>query len=441
MAATGTTRVTVLGAAGLIGEFIAGDLLRQGFPVVAVARRFTAAQRASFGAAVREAPVAGLGAAGLSALLRDTDMVVNCLGVLQDAGGDSTSDIHEAFVRNLTDAMRATGRPMLLVHLSIPGTEADDRTAFSVTKRNAEHAIAQCGLAYAILRPGFVVAPRAYGGSAMLRALAALPVKLPEALARRPFAAVAIEDIAETVAVLAARWAHGEREHAAAWDLMQPHGTTLGDVVSSFRIWFGGMRPFIPMPMALMRLGALAGDTVASLGWRPPIRSTALAELQRGVAGDPRAWLAATGIAPRALADVLRGRPATVQDKWFARLYLLKPLIVAGLAMFWCVSGLIALTVAYGDAVAILIAHGWTNGSAHVVTVASSLSDIAVGGLIAVRRTSRIGLIAGIVIALGYMAGAALLTPDLWFEPLGALVKTVPAIVLMLVALAIGDDR
>ena len=39
------------------------------------------------------------------------------------------------------------------------------------------------------------------------------------------------------------------------------------------------------------------------------------------------------------------------------------------------------------------------------------------------------------------MVGAALLTPDLWIEPLGALVKTGPAIVLMMVALFILDKR
>ncbi|MEP0322464.1 DoxX-like family protein, partial [Bauldia litoralis] len=59
----------------------------------------------------------------------------------------------------------------------------------------------------------------------------------------------------------------------------------------------------------------------------------------------------------------------------------------------------------------------------------------------AFRRTCAWGLIAGIVGSLGYMAGALGLTPDLWIEPLGALVKTGPAIVLMLVALAILDDR
>jgi hypothetical protein len=33
------------------------------------------------------------------------------------------------------------------------------------------------------------------------------------------------------------------------------------------------------------------------------------------------------------------------------------------------------------------------------------------------------------------------MTPDLWVEPLGALVKTGPAIVLMLVCLVLSDNR
>jgi len=60
--------------------------------------------------------------------------------------------------------------------------------------------------------------------------------------------------------------------------------------------------------------------------------------------------------------------------------------------------------------------------------------DMSIGILIAFPpHTCAIGLIAGIVASLGYMVGAAILTPDLWIEPLGALVKTGPAIVLMLV--------
>lgn len=67
--------------------------------------------------------------------------------------------------------------------------------------------------------------------------------------------------------------------------------------------------------------------------------------------------------------------------------------------------------------------------------------DIGIGCLIAFRRSCRAGLWLGIAASLSYMMGAAILTPAMWLEPLGALVKTGPAIVLMLVALAILEER
>jgi len=73
--------------------------------------------------------------------------------------------------------------------------------------------------------------------------------------------------------------------------------------------------------------------------------------------------------------------------------------------------------------------------------VLTSLMDMSIGVLIAFRRTAAFGLVAGIIASLGYMGGSAILTPDLWIEPLGALVKTGPAIVLMLVALLMLDNR
>jgi hypothetical protein len=80
-------------------------------------------------------------------------------------------------------------------------------------------------------------------------------------------------------------------------------------------------------------------------------------------------------------------------------------------------------------------------GVARKFSIGTSLMDMTIGFLIAFRRTCAIGLIAGILASLGYMVGAAILTPDLWIEPLGALVRTGPAIVLMIVALLILDNR
>jgi hypothetical protein len=134
-------------------------------------------------------------------------------------------------------------------------------------------------------------------------------------------------------------------------------------------------------------------------------------------------------------------RAGTIQDKWFARLFLIKALMIASLVLFWIASGFISLVVSYDAASGILHSHDFPPSLVAPVTILTSLMDISIGILIAFRRTSAFGLIAGIVASLGYMLGAAILTPDLWIEPLGALVKTGPAIVLMLVALLTLDNR
>lgn len=437
------TKILVLGAGGLIGQFVAVDLMQRGFRVTAAARRFSAAQRDLFGEAARETPIAGLDVLVLKALIAESgaDVVLNCVGVLQDQPGTSTHEAHDGFVERLIAALRALARPVLLIHISIPGEPGGDVTPFAQSKRRADGLIVDSGLPHAILRPGLVLAPAPYGGSAMLRALAALPFDLPQALGERPFHYVAVEDIADTVARLAERWKPGEPS-GAVYDLMHPEPHTMQSVIDRLRRWLGAnWRWRMRMPEFAIDLGAKAGDLSSWLGWSPPMRSTAIAELRRGVVGDPARWMAETGIAPRPLDALLRGRPATVENRWFARLFLLKALIVAVLAVFWCVSGLIAITVAYGAALDMMARYGFPGGQSHAFVIGSSLTDIVVGLSIAFRRTHRFGLVAGILVALGYMIGSAVLTPALWIEPLGALVKTGPAIVLMMVALAISDER
>ncbi len=151
--------------------------------------------------------------------------------------------------------------------------------------------------------------------------------------------------------------------------------------------------------------------------------------------------MAATGIVPKTIAQAVGGHAATVQDKWFARLFLVKALVIASLALFWLASGFIALVISFPATKAILLSHDFPPSIAAPFAAITSLMDMSVGILIAFRRTCAIGLIAGILVSLGYMAGTALFTPDLWIEPLGALVKTGPAIVLMLVALLTLDNR
>jgi uncharacterized protein YbjT (DUF2867 family) len=436
-----TKKILVLGASGLIGRFVTDDLRARGFHAIGVARSYSASQNIS--KLDLELPFLAMDSSALARLIGDhgIEIVVNCVGLLQDGPGNRVAAVHRDFVARLLLAIKASGRAIRLVHISIPGVDIDDRTAFSATKREAERSIAASGVAYAILRPGFVIAPSAYGGSAMVRALAALPFALPAALSATAFQPLLVEDIAATIAWLAVRDIGDRRADAVIWDLMQPQPMTLGGVIGLFCRALGTSEyPRIPLPSFLLDLGSKLGDLASWLGWMPPMRSTAIAELRRGVTGDPSAWMAATGIVP---ADLNQAglRSATIQDKWFARAYLIKALVIASLVVFWTVSGVIALFVSYDAAAGILRAHAFPPALVAPVTILTSLMDMSIGILIAFRPTAGLGLVAGIVASLGYMVGAAILTPDLWIEPLGALVKTAPAIVLMLVALLMLDNR
>lgn len=436
--------LAIFGGSGLIGQAVTMQLMQDGFRVVPVARNFTAAQITAFADAAVECPIVDLDKEALRHFMAEmkADIVVNCIGVLQDSARRGTAqEAHIGFAARLVEAMGSAEKPCLLVHLSIPGNKEDDHTAFSATKREAERVIENGYIPFVILRPGFVVAPAAYGGSALIRALAALPFDLTDQEAKRPFATTDIADITATIAVIARRWHDDEHHWSAVWDVMEREPSSVGGVIVEFRRRLDGPARRLRLPSWLIGFGAKAGDLVARLGWSPPVRSTALAELRRGVTGDPQAWIAATGIEPAALKSTLSRLPVTVQEKWFAQLYLLKPLVLGMLVLFWAVSGLIPLTVAFGAASATLTAHGIPLLMAQVIMVASSLADIAVGTAIAFRRTSRVGLIAGVGLSAAYMASAAIITPSLWLEPLGALVKTGPAIVLMLVALAVMDER
>ncbi|KQT54730.1 hypothetical protein ASG43_03965 [Aureimonas sp. Leaf454] len=436
--------MAVLGASGLIGEALCNFLLSQDYEVVPVARRFTPVQTDAWRGRWMRYSLVDADTASLSAFLAGTkaDVVVNCVGALQDAPGASASNANRDFVERLVEALQTSEeRSPLLIHISIPGLPEDDRTEFSLGKRAAEAAIRRSALSYVILHPGFVVAQAAFGGSALMRSLAVVPFDLPDEVAERPFAVTDARDIGRTVAFLLDQSTTGRSTWQASWDMMEDEPRTVGEVLARLSARLAGPRRRVELPHWMLITAGVAGDAVSRLGWRPPVRSTALSEMRRGVTGDATSWRAATGLVPLSGPATLDTIAATVQERWFARLYLLKAFIFGILVTFWIVSGGIAVSVAFDAAVEILTDRGFARSPAEIVTVATSLMDIAIGVLIANRRTCRIGLLAGIGLSIVYMLGAALITPGLWIDPLGALVKTGPAIVLMMVGLAVIEDR
>lgn len=424
--------VLVIGASGLIGSAVAAGLRREGHIVTGLARggrRFGAFEIRSFNIARATTPEHWM------PVLSGMDVVVNCAGALQDGPEDKVSGVHFEGPSALFRACEMAGVKRV-IHFSAIGVERAQPSDFSKTKHRAEEALRSSTLDWIILRPSVVIGRPAYGASAMFRGLAALPV-LPLMPDTGKLQIVQLDDVVETVARLVPDTAPAR----IALDLAGPEPLDFREVIAAFRAWFG-WKPAseirLPRPIAGMLYGL--GDLVGRLGWRPPLRSTAALEIVRGATGHPGPWQQATGIAPISLGDTLAANPPSVQERWFAGLYFLKPLSLVVLAAFWIATGIISLTIGWELGVGLMRRTAFP-AIAEASVIAGALADILIGSLIAFRRTAYAGLLLGVTISLFYAASGTLLLPELWKDPLGPLLKIWPIIVVHLMTTAILRDR
>ncbi|AZO12692.1 SDR family oxidoreductase [Mesorhizobium sp. M3A.F.Ca.ET.080.04.2.1] len=430
-------KILVLGGYGLIGEAVLERLIEDGHDLVGLGR--------DVGQAQRRKPQVRWVAADMSRLLcatdwmpmlADVEAVVNAAGALQDGPRDQLDAIHRGSVAALVTACEQAGVPRL-VQVSAIGADLDSDNAFFRTKAEGDRIVASSSLDWTILRPGLVIAPAAYGGTALLRALAAAPVIVPAVLADRPIQTVSVADVAEAVS----RAVAGGLPRAQVVDLVEKRARPLAAVLREFRAWLGLPKaPVVEVPAIVGRFAGAVADGLGLLGWRSPLRSAALAALEKGITGDAKTWSEITGHPPRALEATLAAMPAHVQERWFARLWLLKPVVFAVVSMFWMTSGIVGV-VRHDAAADILVSRGLSPTLALGAVLVGSVADILVGAAVLVRSFARAALVAMIAITLSYLAAATALAPDLWLDPLGAMVKAVPALCLVLVALAILEER
>lgn len=421
-------RILITGASGFIGSAITARLRGDGHDVWACFHSRNQAQPldkpVDFGLMTTEDWVT---------ILNGVEIVINCVGVLQDSLRDSTAAAHSSGPTALFQACEQAG-VRRVIHFSAAGADKP-LTAFSESKLRGDEALMRSSVECVILRPSVVVGPSAYGSSALFRGLAALPV-LPQMPATGPLQVVQLSDVVETVV----RLLPPKAPNGIVIELVGPDRLTIWEVVAAYRAWLGwSPQPTLLLPAAVASVLYLIGDVVGWLGWRPPLRSTARVEIERGGTGNPAAWIAATGIRPKRLADALEP-PASVQERWFAKLYFLRPLLLAGLALYWTATGLISLGPGWQTGIDVLNAGG-VREWAPAMVVAGALADIGVGIGIAFRRFTRHALWAGILLSLAYAVIGTAVAPQLWRDPLGPMLKIWPIVLLMGVALAIEKER
>lgn len=431
-------RVLVLGGYGLIGLEIVRRLRLDGFDVAGLGRSAAKGRRVASDIDWIGADIATLTTPeAWRPHVTNIDAVVNASGALQDGLRDNLAAVQDDAIRALIAACAQYGVHRF-VQISAPGADATAETAFMRTKGAADDALKASALRWTIFKPGLVISANAYGGTQLLRMLAAFPVVQPLVLGDARIQTVAADDVADAVSFALM---HEQSTARRAFDLVESGAHRLRDVVGAFRVWLGfaATKRRMELPTAFGFAIAHGADFAGWLGWRSPLRSTALRVLAHDVAGDASNWEAVRGRALKSLDETLRSLPATLQERVSARAGLVFPLLVMTLSAFWLASGLIGFWQA--DGAARVLDGALAPTTATSLVLASSVLDLCVGAGLLVRRLTRAAALASIVVSLGYLVSGTWLTPHLWADPLGPFVKIFPAMALALGVAALAEER
>lgn len=195
-------RVLVLGGTGFIGRHAVAALHASGARL-AIGSRHPARHQAAYSFAdMRHARFEQLLQPGAwAALLKDVDVVVNCVGILRQRPHESYDHVHHRAPAALAVACAEAG--IRFIHTSALGLHEGAKSRFLSSKLLGERAIAASGSDYAIVRPSLLDGEGGFGAR-WLRGLSRSPVHGIPRGARGGIAAMTATDLGLAFAALAA---------------------------------------------------------------------------------------------------------------------------------------------------------------------------------------------------------------------------------------------
>lgn len=421
--------VLVLGAGGFIGGFVVAALRDAGWQVICGVRsrpRLAVDERACDLAALQTVE-------DWLPLLDGIDAVVNAAGLLRDRGRERLASVHEHAPLALAQACVRRGIARF-VQISALGDPADGE--FIASKHRFDDALLALPLQAVVLRASVVYSTAgSYGGSSLLRALAAFPGFLPlPGDGRWRIQPCAAEDLAELVVRALTAPARGVFEIGSSAPL------SLRDYQSHWRMWLRvPERRVVRIPERCIDLAVRIGEWAG----RGPLGAATWRLLKRGADIAParrQQVIDAFGQAPRALPEVLAGRPSQVQDRWHARLYLLAPMLRVSVIALWLLSALAGFVTPADDiehlAAGSSLAQVWPVALARV---AGGVDLLLTLWLMSGRQPRR-AIVAMLALLGTYTVAFGAAQPVLWLDPLGGLAKNL-VLVPALAALWVLSDR
>jgi len=418
-------RVLVCGSTGCVGTAVVNALRTRGHQVVAGARGLSDGAH-SMHVDYMQPVDASTWAQRLAA--QRIEAVVNCVGILIPARGQSFERVHALGPIELFRGAAAAGVKRVL-QVSALGVGSDAQALampYLHSKLRADDALAALPIDGAILRPSLIYGPGSQSAQ-LFATLASLPViSLPGRGAQR-VQPVHVFELAEAMVRLI------ERPEAARgiYEIAGPASMSYREMLAAYRRAQGlGEAIWLPLPMVLMKLTAVAAEVLPQKVYS---RDT-MRMLERGSVTASNALHDLLGRAPSTLAH---GLAVTAPQPAIDLRVHLSPTVAwalrCALAFMWIYTALISSLLPTQSGVLHLLARCGFEGRVGIaVLIASCTLNLALGTLTLWRPSPWLYAVQSGAV-LGYGLTAAFNMPELTLDHCAPLVKNVP--VLMAVVL------
>lgn len=367
--------------------------------------------------------------------LKDVDVVINCVGIFQALQEKNMWRIHTEGPKALFKACEKL-KLKKIIQISALGIDKVE-TPYATSKLALETYLQTLNIESTIIRPALVYGKGSYGGTSLFRGLAGLPFILPlPGHAEKIQQPIHIDDL--TLIVEKALTLPGKQLICAVGS----EKLSIKNTLIKLRSWLGFKKAFvISIPQILIRIGAKMGN------WIPnsPMSETGIKMMSVDlIASDQEEnnCHQLTHIKPRGFTEGLSSMVSSVQDRWHARLYFLRPLLRLSIAFIWLFSGIISMLPASLPISYDLMSQ--SNIPSYIqpyIIYLFSLLDILLG--LATLFNFKL-LMAGflqIFFIIFYTVFISYFLPHYWLHPFAPIAKNIPLLIATCVMLTLESER
>ncbi|MCF6198336.1 MAG: NAD(P)H-binding protein [Hyphomicrobiaceae bacterium] len=354
-------------------------------------------------------------------LVKNIDVVINSVGIFSQTKSQRFADLHDKAPRALFKAAHDAGVKRV-IQISALGTDERATSAYHLSKKRADDALARLDMEWVILRPSLVIGKEGVSWR-FFQALAALPFVPVIADGRQILQPVSIDDVARAVLmVLKRQEAVGHRIN-----LVGSERVTLEQYLRQLSNWQrkNRFRP-VHMPYGLSGLLAITAPLIGNF----PFNRDAVNMLKEARAVEPKDCQQRLGFQPAGLSEYLLEHPLGKAQSIEARQYFLRPFLRLSLAFMWIMAGVASLLLTpHAQSLALLSKLGLQGLAGTLALYGAAFLDVALGIALLARFHIRRVAMVQIALIAGYTLALTIVAPFMWSDPFGVLVKNFPLMI------------